>query len=372
MRRLVVLLSALVTLCGAGALAPSASADVLVADDTPERSWRVNGRVYATLVVGDRVLVGGSFTSATNGTRTVNRSNLAMFELSTGNLVETWRADADRTVRVIEARGTNVWVGGEFRRVNGLARRAVAKIALGSGAVDTGFNARVNGFVRGVSSDALGNLYIGGGFSSAGGQSRSRLAKVDADSGALVAAFNGGGAANVVNDIEVSPAGTVWVGGTFARLGGRSVDGLGGVNPVTGAATGPTFPVPPDVTFALDVNETGSQLFVAGGAQNNSAQSYNTATGARQWVRRAMGDMQAIDYHSGTVYFGFHEGFGGDTSVRVLAATSSNGALDSELRPTFNRFLGVWSISATDNGLVVGGVFTRVSGVAAEGWVRFR
>ena len=59
-------------------LAPATAASLV--PDTPEQSWRVNGRVYATVVVGNSVFVGGHFSQAVSPTgATAPRSNLAAF-----------------------------------------------------------------------------------------------------------------------------------------------------------------------------------------------------------------------------------------------------------------------------------------------------
>jgi hypothetical protein len=84
-----------------------------------------------------------------------------------------------------------------------------------------------------------------------------------------------------------------------------------------------------------------------------------------------MGDVQAVRYHRGTVYFGFHEGFAGDTTVRLLAADSDTGALEN-WRPAVNSFYGVWSLDATDAALAAGGEFTIVSGVPTRAVAIFR
>ncbi len=70
-------------------------------------------------------------------------------------------------------------------------------------------------------------------------------------------------------------------------------------------------------------------------------------------------------YHAGNVFFGFHEGFAGDTSVRLLAADASTGRLEPDFRPTVNSFWGVWALAATARGVVAGGEFTAVSGTRA-------
>lgn len=75
-------------------LGPPAQADVFTSD-TPAAGWGVNGNVYATLVVGDTVYVGGSFSAAVSPTgQQVARANIAAFSMSSGALRTGWRADA--------------------------------------------------------------------------------------------------------------------------------------------------------------------------------------------------------------------------------------------------------------------------------------
>src|SRR4051812_44968916 len=79
----------------------------------PALSGGVNGQVYATLVVGDTVYVGGTFTLAqTQSGAQVSRENLAAFELGSGRLVTAWKADTDGIVRSLAAAGGELYVGG--------------------------------------------------------------------------------------------------------------------------------------------------------------------------------------------------------------------------------------------------------------------
>src|SRR5690606_7314468 len=108
-----------------------------------------------------------------------------------------------------------------------------------------------------------------------------------------------------------------------------------------------------------------------GGSGGNAVAAWNTTTGTRVWRQVAMGDIQAVEHHRGTVYFGFHDGFQQDTRLKALAADEVTGLIDPSFRPTFNSFWGVFAIAAADEAVVVGGEFTAVSGVPAQGFARF-
>ena len=347
----------------------TASAEVHV-DSTASRSWTVNGRVYATKIVGDIVYVGGQFTTATSPTGTnVARRGLAAFRMSDGSLVTEFHANLNTgNVRAIESDGSSLWIGGTFTRVGGVERQRVAKVSLATGAADTAFQANAGGMVRALEHSG-GDLYIGGQFGSVRGTPRSNLAKVSAATGALNPTFTGG-ANNWVSGLRISPDGNrMWVTGNFTTLGGASRNGLGGVSTTSGGVSGPNFPSSVAPQLGVDVNTDGSRIFVVG--QSNVLGAYNTSTGGRPWNRRADGDTQAVKFYNNEVYFGFHEGYEGDTRVRLLAADPTTGALDPNFRPRFVGFWGVFAIDATPSGLVVGGEFTTAGGVTARGWARF-
>ena len=348
----------------------TASAEVHVGS-TASRSWTVNGRVYATKIVGDIVYVGGTFTTATSPTGTaVTRRGLAAFRMSDGSLVDGFQANVSTggSVRALASDGSSLWVGGAFTTISGVARQRVAKVSLSTGAVDTAFQANAGGMVRALELSGS-DLYIGGQFGAVRGTPRSNLAKVVAATGAVNATFTGG-ADNWVSGLRVSPDGNrLWVTGNFTTLGGGSRQGLGGVSTTTGAVSGPNFGSSVRPQFGLDVNTDGSRIFVVG--QSNVLGAYNTSTGGRPWLRRAEGDTQAVKFYNNEVYFGFHEGYEGDFRVRLLAADPTTGALDPNFRPRFVGFWGVFAIDATAAGLAVGGEFTSAGSVTARGWARF-
>jgi hypothetical protein len=358
------------------ALIPAIAAAVLIAPtpalaavpyhDVPQAGWRVNGPTYAVRVVGSRVYVGGTFSQATGpGGVTRPRANMAAFDLATGALVEGFRADTNGSVRSIVSDGTTVYLGGSFTSVSGGGRGRMAAVSATTGAL-LPFNPNANNIVYSLDLRA-GRLFAGGVFSTIGGVARNRAAAVNPATGALDPQFTPQ-PNNTVLSIRSNPSGnTVYLAGDLSAVAGTARAGVAAVSGATGALLPLTFSDTYRPTLGLDMNEDGSRLYGAVGALGNQVAAWSTTSGTRVWRQRADGDVQAVAYHNGTVYWGFHEAFEGDTTLRLLASNAVTGAIDPDFRPTFNQYWGVRSISATDDGLAVGGEFTNVTGVPAQG-----
>lgn len=337
----------------------------------PVLSGGVDGQVYATLVVGSTVYVGGSFSHAqTQGGSSVARTDLAAFNVTTGALVASWSANANGRVDSLATDGSFLYVGGSFSAIGGLGQSWLARVSLTTGAADGGFRPKLNGAVLALQASG-GSVYAGGQFSFSGGVSQHFLAKFNATTGAKVTAYTAA-TDGQVDALALSPDGTrLAVGGAFTTLSGVARTGMGLVDPATGAVVGPAFQFTVNPMLSLSWSSDGTALFGGSGNSNNVAAHWNPTTGARSWHVTTGGDIQAIDYFNGTVYIGFHDNYQGDTHTKLLAANSQTGAVDPSFRPTFNQFFGVRSISAGPWGLVIGGQFTNVSGVWAHNWARF-
>ena len=362
-------------LLGAGLTAVPAldapAAAVVEIGDTPSPSWRVNGRVYAVEIVDNRLFVGGSFTTATSPDgQTVTRRNLAAFDVRTGEVRTGWRADASSTVRALASDGRSLFVGGSFGQVAGRTRARLAKVRVDTSAVSRTFSPHFDNDVRALDLDGS-HVYAGGSFTHVSGLVRHRVVKMDAATGAVARRFVASPNAPVWAVAKNPVTADVYVSGPFSAVNGASRHGVAALSSRSGRPRHVVFASAARPTLGLDVNGAGSLLFTAGGAGDNAAAAWRTTTGARLWRQPAMGDVQAIDFRGGSVYFGFHEGLGGDTSLRVAAADATTGSIDPDFRPTFTTFWGVFAIDTSDAGLVIGGEFTAVSGVPAEGFARF-
>jgi hypothetical protein len=96
----------------------------------------VQGAGYALAAGGGRLYLGGTI-SAVDG-RAVR--NLAAFRLADGAVDHGFRGEADAKVKALTMAGPRLYVGGEFRRLNGLAGTArLAALRPADGQVDAGF-----------------------------------------------------------------------------------------------------------------------------------------------------------------------------------------------------------------------------------------
>lgn len=353
-----------------GLVSPQASASVPV-PGVPTLSGGVNGQVYATLVVGDTVFVGGSFTAAVTAAGTsVTRDNLAAFDLSTGALLNSWQANTNGTVRSLTSAGGWLYVGGLFTTIDGAGQRYLARVSLSGGARDAGFRPALNGGVLALQLDGS-ELFAAGEFNYVGSVKEQFLAKLDASSGGLDRSFSAWSGGWVFG-LALSPDGsTLYVAGNFTQLSGVARTGLAAVRAASGTIVGPAFAYSVNPMLDLSLSPDGSVLYGGSGNWNNTAAAWNVSTGRRLWHVATDGDIQAIAYYDGEVYLGFHDGYQGDSQTKLLAVNSATGAVDPSFRPSFNQYWGVRAISVSAAGLVIGGEFTWVSGVWARNWARF-
>lgn len=120
--------------------------------------------VDALFQLGTTMYAGGAFRTVQNSTRTTNytRNNLMSFNATTGAM-NSFAPNVNGKVFALAGDGTSLYVGGYFNQVNGVARRGLAKINATTGAVDTAFNANLNGNVQEIRL-VNGRLIVGGSF----------------------------------------------------------------------------------------------------------------------------------------------------------------------------------------------------------------
>jgi Domain of unknown function (DUF5122) beta-propeller len=194
-------------------------------------NWTPNvadGAVYKFVQVGGTMYAGGSFSSVSTASGvspggTFARSKIVAFNPSSG-VISAFAPSVNGAVWALATDGSSLYVGGTFTSVNGVARRALAKLNPATGAVDTAFNA---GFASGRVTDAAvvgGRLIVGGTFP---GKLRAVNLATGANTGYIKLGISGTVADNAgpvqVYRFAVNPAGTRVVAvGNFTTVAGQT------------------------------------------------------------------------------------------------------------------------------------------------------
>ena len=310
-----------------------------------------DGTVFALTQVGSRIVVGGTFTSASphGSSTTVARTNILAFDATTGAIDSGFAPTLDGEVEDL-APGpvpNSVYVGGYFNNVNGVKNKGIALLDLTTGKMVTGFKSpSMDGAVYGVRL-ASGRLFIGGTFATVGGVQHQGLATLNPSTG------------------QLDPYLNVQLAGHHNYTG------------ATGQAQGPVGP------RAMDISPDGSQLIVIG--------NFKTADGlARdQIVMVNLGttpvvspDWSTLGYTAACFSKAFDSyvrdvDFSPDGSYFVVASTGGSGtnsdgtnslcdtaarfetsATGSNIRPTWATYSGqdtIASVAITGSVVYIGG-----------------
>jgi uncharacterized delta-60 repeat protein len=177
-----------------------------------------------------KVLIGGHF-HLVNG---VSRTNIARLNAD-GSLDSDFQnglSGADGNVRFVAVQSDGkVLIGGNFSIVNGVGRKAIARLNA-DGSLDRGFLNGLSGVgnpfdgssVNSVAVQSDGKVLIGGSFYRVNGEDRVGIARLNAD-GKLDSGFQEGlsgvgGDAYSVDSIALQSDGKVLIGGNFYRVNG--------------------------------------------------------------------------------------------------------------------------------------------------------
>ncbi|HEY6162844.1 MAG TPA: T9SS type A sorting domain-containing protein [Bacteroidia bacterium] len=193
---------------------------------------------------------------------------IASINTSTGN-VNAWSAPVKGTVNCMGLSPGNIlYIGGAFDSIQGIARKNLGAIDLGTQSV-TAFNPGCTGTVRTL---LLCNnkLYVGGYFTYTGGQQRNNLACIDIPSAqATIWSPDADGTVNTL----VLNNGKIYCGGYFSNIGGSTHEKIACLDTVGGYAINAWNPSPDDGVYALAV--TGNTITAGGWFNNVNAQGRN-------------------------------------------------------------------------------------------------
>ena len=188
--------------------------------------------VYAIAVSGTTVYLGGDFTRVGG----VARTRLAAVSSGGAGAVLAWNHRADKQVRALAASSSRLYAGGLFAAVDGSARPRLAAFSLSSGALDGGWRPSADGPVHALRVGFSGTrVYVAGLFTELGGDPAHAYAgAVDAASGAVDTGF----AARVGFPIHALATTATSVYGAGDGLGGQL-----GAWTTAGAAKFPTLEI---------------------------------------------------------------------------------------------------------------------------------
>lgn len=196
------------------------------------KPWNPNpdgGVCTAVAVGGDRVFVSGDFSNI--GGDPQPRSYFAALDTVNGEVTD-WNPGANSLADMFLLAGDTLYAGGEFTQIGGKPRNYVAAIDVQTGQV-TAWNPNASWPVLTMarSGDVM---YVGGLFTRIGGQVRQGIAAVDAITGALTP-WDPGPDNSMVEALLVS-GNTVYVGGAFNQIGGQARKSLAALDAVSGTA----------------------------------------------------------------------------------------------------------------------------------------
>ncbi len=153
----------------------------------------IDGHIYGIDRSGDTVVVVGDFTTARDfsGGADLARLNILSFDLSTGDVSRTFVPQVDDVVHAVHILddGQRVLIAGEFKDVNGVRQRGIARLNLSDGSLDTTWRGQTSAAVydMAVTDD---EVIIGGIFEWAGNIRQPILAALDTERGLGIAGFD--------------------------------------------------------------------------------------------------------------------------------------------------------------------------------------
>ncbi|MGW6277576.1 fibronectin type III domain-containing protein [Kribbella sp. NPDC055071] len=358
-------------------------------------AWQTDASVLGLAVAKGKAYVGGQFLNvrppgAAPGTSQTSRTYLAAFNQSTGALDTTFTHVLNGVVWAIvaSADGSRVYVGGDFTKVDGQTRNRIAAFDTTTGALVANIKPSVSYRVKAL---AIGgtSLYFGGSFGLVNNIARNRAAAISTVDGTLLP-WNPNADSDVYAIDAADDNSKVYLGGTFANVGGTGHWAVASVNNSTGAvlpfaaASAVPPPTPACMSRVKDIETSGSTVYFAnagsGGGCFDGTWAANVATGNLVWKSTCLGATEAITMVNGWLFKGSHAhscpgAFSDGTGAHFLLLQSpTTGALG----PWFpNTNAGPPTqvgplVSATGGSdLWVGGDFTTVNGVGQQGLTRF-
>jgi hypothetical protein len=391
----------------ASAATKAASAAAVANDTDPNvsavvapYSYQTNSTVWALASVGGNVFVGGDFTSVrphgdAAGTGEVARTYIAEFNASTGALQSfDPTLDGDVAAAAISPDGNTLYLGGGFTHVNGSFRDHLAAFSVATGALSTTWKPAAGSKVLSISPSPDGSaVYVGGNFSKLDSVARTYAGEVQSVSGAspgALMAFNPT-MDGTVTSVAVAPDGSrVLIGGYFNTFDGVTQHAIGSANPTTGSNEPWAATILPHnsscTSNVKDIVVKGSVAYIAGegtgGGCFDGDFAATISTGALVWQNDCLGATQSLAIVGDWLYKGSHAhdcayvagGFpqtNPELLHRLLNQSLTDGTLGHWYLTTNGNNLGPRVMATDGSSLFVGGDFTTVNSAPQQGFAIF-
>jgi hypothetical protein len=311
----------------------------------------VNGVVYTSLIDGDYIYLGGSFTSYNDETV----SYLVKVSLITGLIDTRFNAKVSNPVYALAFGPNNdLYIGGSFGSINGFTRNRIASVNKVSGELNARFSHEPDATVYSICVDSTNNIYIAGSFFWVAGSKAARgLAKYNSNY-VFLHDFNTTTGTNSTGDIRsvvVDDTG-VYIGGLFTQWSGTSVANIAKLNKTTAAlVAGFTSPVSGTVR-GLSFGDGNTMIAVGSFTQAGPRYGiikFDKTSGVVDSTfipsgktDAAIVNSVAVDTANNALYIG--GAFGGTGYSRLLKLNLTTGAFDA----TFDTQVTIQTAADTD------------------------
>lgn len=366
-------LACAVICAGAVPVASAAVAGTADAHHHPVRvakaQWSPNAPVHAIAVSRKRVFIAGDFTQLRNTTtgHNVTRHRIAAFSRTTGALVRHFKPRVNGTVHALTVFGNKLVIGGDFTSVNGKLRQHFAAVGTRLGHVSP-WVVPVDGPVLALLS-LRGQVYVGGNFLHAGNVSRSHLFAVDGQ-GVLSSTWPNQAAGTTDHGVYTLAASadrrSVIVGGSFHKLVGSARTYLGEIARVSGNVRA-WAPAPACLgacyVHALAVSR--HRVFAGIAGPGGHAAAYSGKSGVTIWAtRHTNGDVSALAIDGKYLILGGHftrvNGHPHRMFAQVVARTGK--VTRRTVTTSGHVYPGILALDIHDGRIRIGGAFHRLDG----------
>lgn len=332
-------------------------------------SWvpgTVNGEISALAISGDTLFAGGNFTTFTTGN---TRTRIAAMRIDGTYTVLPWNPTAGSQVYALMVDGPVVRVGGAFTAVGtnvpAVDRGRVAAVDRVNG-LATEWNPYSTGGTVYALAGQGGLCYVAGSFTRIGVRVRAGIASIDMATGRPTTwnpgANNAVYAIKKINDI-------VYIGGAFTTVAGAARNRLAAID-ATGAAVLGWAPSASGTVRTMEVLDddlyVGGSFTAISGYTRNRLAAIEIANGAVRpdWDPNADGTVYTIAGSNGLLYVGGDfQGFGAPAVPRLnLARFSGASSVPDSWNPGANNGVRAFAFKENEGKVYVGGLFTSIAG----------